>query len=127
VPRNTFFCGTVFTINIIQIPLRLQAVNGFSTFESGIRLLPYGLFVPFGSFTAAVLTGKKNIPPVFVLLVAISIQVTAVSLMSTLPTDGSLWKASYAFEVMAGLGTGLSIGSLVMLTPFVCDKRDLGK
>ncbi|RDL41698.1 uncharacterized protein BP5553_01677 [Venustampulla echinocandica] len=124
---NTFFCGTVFTVCIIQIPLRLQAVNGFSTLGAGVRLLPYGLLVPFGSFTAAALTGpgKKSVPAVYIILAGTTIQTVAVSLLSVLPTTTAFAKRSLAFEALAGLGTGLCIGSLVMLTPLVCEKRDL--
>ena len=92
-----------------------------------MRLLPYGILVPFGSFIAAVLTGKLKAPPVFVLLCGAVFQTTGICIMSTLPVSKDFWTATYAFEVITGLGTGLNLGTLVVLTPAVSEKRDLGK
>ena len=124
--RNTFFTGTVFTICIISIPLRLQAVNGVSPLDAGIRLLPYGVLVPVGAFTAAIIAGRTKIPSVPVLSFGAALQMIGLALLSSLPTSGGIRTASYGFEVLAGYGTGLSIGTLVMLTPIVAEKRDLG-
>lgn len=124
--RNTFLVGTVFTTCIIQIPLRLQAVNNLSTFDAGVRLLPYGVLVPFASFVAAAIIGKSKLPPQFVLVLGAAFQTIGISLMSKLPTSGDIRKAQYGYEVIAGMGTGLSLGTLVMLTPVVCEPRDLG-
>ncbi|MCJ1293424.1 hypothetical protein MMC34_004979 [Xylographa carneopallida] len=122
---NTFFTGTVFTICIISIPLRLQAVNGVSPLDAGIRLLPYGVLVPVGAFTAAIIAGRTKIPSVPVLSFGAALQMIGLALLSSLPTSGGIRTASYGFEVLAGYGTGLSIGTLVMLTPIVAEKRDL--
>lgn len=122
---NTFLTGIVFTICVIQIPLRLQAVNGLSPLAAGVKLLAYGALVPSGSFVGAALSSKAKVPPIFVLMVGTALQIVGCALMTQLPTNGDLLKASYAYEVIAGLGTGLQTGTLIIITPFVAANRDL--
>ncbi|CAG8971948.1 hypothetical protein HYALB_00003284 [Hymenoscyphus albidus] len=114
---NTFFVGTVFTTLIIQIPLRLQA--------AGVYLLPYGLLAPPGGLFCNWLMGKKNLPPIVVFFTGASIQTVAVALLSILPTTEHFWMPSLGYEVMAGFGTGMNLGGLLMVAPYVCEERDL--
>ncbi|KAF7879093.1 hypothetical protein EAF04_000293 [Stromatinia cepivora] len=122
---NTFLTGIVFTICVIQIPLRLQAVNGLSPLAAGVKLLAYGALVPSGSFVGAALSSKAKLPPIFVLMAGTTFQIIGCALLSTLPTDGELLKISYLYELLAGLGTGLQTGTLIIITPFVAANRDI--
>ncbi|PQE15824.1 MFS multidrug transporter protein [Rutstroemia sp. NJR-2017a BBW] len=58
-------------------------------------------------------------------MVGTALQIIGCALMTRLPTNGDLLKASYAYEVIAGLGTGLQTGTLIIITPFVAANRDL--
>ena len=94
---------------IAQIPQRYITVNGLSPLAAAVRLLTYGAFVPFGSGVAGALMGKPRIPPCWI------------------DTSSHIDASQYAYQIIAGTGTGLVNSGLIMLVPYAMEKRDLGK
>lgn len=119
-----FLVGAPFTVAIIQIPLRFQTVNGVSTLGAGVRLLPFALASPIGSALAAGIAGKAKIPPIYFILLGAIIQVVGFSLLSTAPTTTKINQAQYGYQVISGFGCGVSLASLIVMTPFAIEKHD---
>ena len=62
--------------------------------------------------------GKAKVPPIYLQFVGAGLQVIGIALMSR--DDGtSLSAASYGYEVIAGLGVGISIISTTIIAPFL--------
>jgi hypothetical protein len=115
-----------FTVAIIQIPLRFQAVNDLSPLQAGIRLLPYSVLNPIGSIMAPYAAKRFQIPPMYIMLFGAAIQVIGTFLLSVAPDSTSVPAESYVYEGLAGLGTGLNLACLIVMTPFNVEKRDKG-
>jgi len=124
---NAFLSGAVFTSCIIQIPLRFQAVNNESPWHAGVRLVPFGIAVPVGACFVAAICGNRRLPPIYMLFFASILQILGLVFMSRLTLGRILWKGQYALQFMTGIGCGLSVGVVTLMTPFAIEKRDLGR
>jgi hypothetical protein len=116
--------GGPFTVCVIQIPQRFQAVNGMSPLGAGIRLLPFAIASPVGSALAPLLCKKAKIAPIYLSLVGSALQIVGVTLMSTLPSSASITQAQYGYQFIAGFGVGISLSCLIVLAPFTVEERD---
>ncbi|KAL9079239.1 MAG: hypothetical protein Q9157_001857 [Trypethelium eluteriae] len=70
------------------------------------------------------MASRLKTPPVFIMLVGTALQVVGFALLSTIPITESIWKGQYGYEVLSGLGMGANAGLLVVITPYVVEKRD---
>lgn len=67
-------------------------------------------------------------PPTYLLLIAATLQTAGTALMSTWSGTGShVVPRQYGFEIITGVGVGLTIGATVLTMPLVTQSRDLGK
>ncbi|ORY17866.1 putative multidrug resistance protein fnx1 [Clohesyomyces aquaticus] len=123
---NAFLAGATFTTCVIQIPLRFQVVNNETSWQAGIRLVPFGLAVPVGVALTAAICGKRRLPPIYLLFVASALKIIGIVFLSRVTLDRVLWKGQYGLQFVTGLGCGLSIGVTQLMVPFVIEKRDLG-
>lgn len=124
--RTTFLVGVPFNVVVVTLPQRFQAVSGTTALGAGIRLLPYSFSASFGALTANIAGAKGKIAPMYLLFVGALCQVLGLSLLSTLSTSAAFPAAGYGYEVLAGVGVGVTFGILVLATPFVAEPRDLG-
>ena len=110
---TVFCCGIPFTVLVIQIPLRFQAVDQISAFQAGVRLLPFTLGGSLGGIIASVSSSHLHVHAI--IIVAAVIQVLGTSLLASLPIDvgGNL----DGFELLTGADIGLMLGVLAILTP----------
>ena len=112
---------------VITLPQRFQVVNQTTPFGAGWRILPFMICAPFASAFAGYLIQKLKIPPFYVLLVAAILQTIGLALMSTVPTSkASVPRAQYGYEAVLGLGTGLSLSSVILAAPAIIDPKDSG-
>jgi hypothetical protein len=125
--RNTFLAGTVQFVCIAQIPQRFVTVNNVSPLSAAIRLLTFGAFIPIGSTLAGALMGKGKLPPCYVVLAGAILEIIGVVLLSRIDTSIHVDNAQYGYQVIAGLGTGMINAALILLIPYIMEKRDLGK
>ncbi|MCJ1380726.1 hypothetical protein MMC17_003834 [Xylographa soralifera] len=121
----TFLVGVPFNVVVVTLPQRFQVVSGTTAFGAGLRLLPYSFSASFGAFVANIAGAKGKIAPIDVLFVGALFQVLGLALLSTLTTSASFPAAGYGYEVLAGMGIGLTFGILVLATPFIAEPRDL--
>jgi hypothetical protein len=113
---------------IINIPQRLQVVNGTTAVDAGIRMLPLLLCSPFATITSSVLCTKLKLPPLYVLLAGCGLQTLGVGLFSSLDSsDLNVPPSQYGFQVIMGCGFGLNLSTVLMMVPLVVKQRDMGK
>jgi hypothetical protein len=102
-------------------------VNNESPWRAGVRLIPFGIAVPVGAGLVAAICGKRRLPPIYMLLLASVLQILGLVFMSRLRLGHILWNGQYGLQFMTGLGCGLSVGVVTLMTPFVIEKQDLGE
>ncbi|EMR66878.1 putative drug resistance transporter protein [Eutypa lata UCREL1] len=105
----TLLTGFTYLSLLIIIPERFQIVNGENALWSGIHLLPMLGSTAFGSFLAGALSSKRN---------NTSITLIASSCLQ-------LIGAQYGYQVILGLGIGLSLGAATILTSVQANPKDL--
>ena len=122
--REIFLTGAPFTVAVIQLPLKFQAVYGASPLGAGVRLLPFAILSPIGSGVAAALAGRGKIPPIYIFLCGSAMQIAAFALLGMKSNVQSIEKAQYGYEVVAGFAVGINLACIILMTPFVVEKRD---
>ncbi|KAI4166361.1 MAG: hypothetical protein LQ342_000251 [Letrouitia transgressa] len=122
--NNTFLVGTSFTVPVIELPLRFQNVYNFSPFKAGLGLLPFAFTTAIGSTVASVAASKSRIPLIYILTAGTALQVIGFVLLSLVPTSEDVYHPQYGFQVIAALGVGANAGILILMTPFIVEKRD---
>ena len=122
--RSVFFTGGPLTVAIVEIPIRAQAVNGVSALIAGFRLLPFAVLVPIGIILASGVAGKRKIPPLYLLLVGSAIQTIGFALLSTSSTTRQEEKSRYVYQAIAGLGVGMNLACLTIMSSLVVEARD---
>jgi hypothetical protein len=122
--RCTFCTGFVYLTILIILPERFQIVNGDNALESGIHLLPMLGATALGAFLAGALSRRRNNTS-WTLLAAHCFQLLGTGLMSTLRSMTIEIKAQYGFQVLLGLGIGLSLGSVTIMGSVQSAQADL--
>ena len=85
-------------------------------------MLPFILCVPIATGIATVSASKFQIPPIYTLAVACALQIIGTALFSTIGVD--VPPKTYGFETILGIGIGLNVGSVVILTPNIIKGKD---
>jgi dipeptide/tripeptide permease len=127
VRRNTFLAGTIQFVCIVQIPQRFVTVNDVSPLSAAVRLLAFGAMIPIGSVIAGGLMGKGRVPPCWVVMAGAILEIIGIVLLSRISTSPEIDTSQYGFQVIAGLGTGMINAALIILVPYIMEKRDLGE
>jgi len=118
----TILSGAPFTVAVIQIPQRYQAVTQTSAIRAGVDLLPFTLLLCGGSLIASVLGSKLRVPALYLFLVGAILQTVGSAMMSTLGIY--LGPKVNGYEAILAVGLGLNLGMGILLTPQVVEKRD---
>jgi hypothetical protein len=71
--------------------------------------------------------GKPKVPPIYTVLVGAILEVIGIVLLSRISTTEAVDRAQYGYQFLAGFGTGMLNAGLVILVPYIMEKRDLGK
>ena len=120
--RINFLSGAPFTVAVIQVRQRFQTVSGSSALIARTRLLPFTLSISVDSALVSVLGCKLRIPPISVILFGSILQTVGAALMSTLLAEVN--GKNYDYEALLGIGIGLNIGMIIVLTPQVIRGKD---
>ncbi|TGO18279.1 hypothetical protein BTUL_0011g00850 [Botrytis tulipae] len=115
--------GVPFVTLVIEIPQRVQNISNTSTLIAGVRVLPYTMSVAVGSAITGGLTAKGRIPPIYVLIAATVLQILGTGLLYSIPVTAHMPASFYGYEVLAGMGVGLGLTTLLSITPFIVEKR----
>ena len=120
--------GIPYNIIIIDIPQRLQTVNGISPLGAGIRLIPFNFMIGIGCIFINVFAMRTRIAPIYLLFAGSVTELVGLSLLSTLSTNEIMTPAPpvlYGWEVLTGFGIGMVWGMLLVIPPHVVEHRDL--
>ncbi|EMR65128.1 putative efflux pump antibiotic resistance protein [Eutypa lata UCREL1] len=119
--------GGPLTVTTFQLPQRFQLINGLSSLDAGVRLVPFGAAVPIGTVASANIAGKLQVPAVYIIIAGAVLQVVGFALLGTLEASTQIPPAVYGYQVIAGLGCGISFQTLFLAIPFIAEKRDHGR
>ncbi|KAI1339355.1 major facilitator superfamily domain-containing protein [Xylariaceae sp. FL0016] len=120
----TFCTGFVYLTILIVLPERFQIVNGNSALYSGIHLLPMLGATAFGAFFAGAASRSRNNTS-WTLMLAQAFQLLGVGLLSTFRDVTTEIKSQYGFQVILGLGIGLSLGAATIMATVQSTSSDL--
>ncbi|KAI4164050.1 MAG: hypothetical protein LQ342_002285 [Letrouitia transgressa] len=80
---------------------------------------------PLGAGLSGFLVTKIKIPPVYIFLFAAILQTVGVALMGTLSIENSgVPQEQYGYQVILGLGIGLTLSLLLVAAPTVIEEKD---
>lgn len=120
--------GIPYNIIVIDIPQRLQTVNGISPLGAGIRLVPFNVMIALGCILINVFAMRTRIAPIYLVFAGSIIQLIGLSLFSTLSSANIMAPAPsvvYGWEILSGFGIGIVWGMLLVIPPHVVEHRDL--
>ncbi|GAP82366.2 putative multidrug transporter [Rosellinia necatrix] len=120
----TFCTGFIYLTILVILPERFQIVNGDTVLYSGVHLLPMLGATALGAFLAGALSRQRNNTS-WTLLAAHCLQLLGASLMLTLHNVTVQVKAQYGYQVLLGLGIGLSLGAATIMASVQSDQDDL--
>lgn len=115
------------TVTVFQLPQRFQIINGLSSVDAGVRLVPFGVTVPIGAMLGSRIAGNLRVPPIFVAIGGAILQVVGFALLSQLPSTTQIPPSVYGFQVLCGIGVGATYQSLYILVPLIVGIKDQGK
>lgn len=111
----------------LTLPQRFQLINGLSSLDAGVRLLPFGGSFPFGAVFSANVASKLKVPGLYLAMLGAAMQIVGYTLLSRLHASENLDPAIYGFQVLCGVGTGISYQILYLMVPFTAEQRDKGE
>jgi len=108
---------------LFALPLRLQVVNDRNALTAGTALLPMLIASAFGSVIAGFVTSRW---PLYYVLLSIGAGLTTLgcALLTTLDAAVAIQGKVYGFEVLVGLGFGLTVACSTGMSIRVTDARD---
>jgi hypothetical protein len=112
------------TIAVIFLPQRYQVVNQSSALDASAKLLSFAISMPFGLILGSILSGRLRLPFVATFVLGATLQTVGFALVSTVPNTVDFWTGQHAYNVIAGLGTGVSAGTYFVLVPIAGDIND---
>lgn len=110
---------------IIFLPQRFQIENSLSPVEAGVKMLALLLFSAFGAGLPGFICSKKNISW-YLLVLSNVLQVIGLGLLSSISSSDTVLARQYGYQVILGLGFGLGLSSLVIVSRVEVDEADLG-
>ncbi|KAI9151238.1 Efflux pump FUS6 [Paramyrothecium foliicola] len=118
------FVGVPMAVTSFQLPQRFQLVNNLSDLDAGVRLVPYGGAFPLGMMLSTSIANHFKLPGVYFIILGAILQTAGYALLSTLGDDIELPRETYAYEVICGLGCGITYQVLYVMVPFVVHVND---
>lgn len=119
--------GGPLTVTNLQLPQRFQLVGGLSSLDAGVRLIPFGVGLSAGTILSAAVAKRTKVPTMYSVLLGALLQIVGYALLATSGSFISIPPGVYAYQVIAGLGCGISFQALILNIPLVAEKRDHGQ
>lgn len=124
--RNAFLSGVPFVTLVLELPLRFESINGRSGIKAGVDILPFTTTIALGSAITGGLTVGGRLPPIVVLAVGSILQIVGMGLLYSVGVNADLPGRIYGYQVLVGLGSGLSLTTVLNIAPFIVNRRVLG-
>lgn len=107
--------GFIFMLLVVNIPIRGDIVNVLSAVEAGIRLIPILAASALGSAIGGAASFERN-NTFWTLNVASCFLIVGCGLMSTLTATLKTEPKQYGFEIILGLGIGMTLSTTTLIT-----------
>ncbi|KAB5559884.1 major facilitator superfamily domain-containing protein [Coniochaeta sp. 2T2.1] len=121
---STFFSGWSYIALVVDIPERLQIVNGDTSLVAGLHLLPMLGATAFGSFAAGIINKKSNLTA-YTTIGGCAFQCLGLGLIFGTATGASTIAVFLGCTAIYGLGVGLVFAGVTMLTTVEARNIDL--
>ncbi|SZF00945.1 unnamed protein product [Blumeria hordei] len=115
-----FLAGFPFFIIIINIPIRYQLLNGDTPTMAGIHLLSLLALSAAGSALGGALSINKNRTCITLIMASI-LTCLGTGLLSTAPNSRTIEPIQFFYQALLGLGLGLSVSSITIMTGLASD------
>ena len=89
-------------------------------------MIAYSAVAAVAAAIVNIASSRGRIPFVYSLLVGCIIHTVGVGLLSTITTSNGSHATDIGYEIIAGAGIGLTLGVLLLSTPYIVEDRDLG-
>jgi len=127
VKRGMILTGCVMTTISFQLPQRYQIVNGLSSVDAGVRILPFGAGFPVGMIGGSTLGSKLRVPAIYLVMFGSVLQIMGCALLGTQSSADGIDHALYGYQVISGIGCGMTYQMLYLLIPFTAVQSDKGE
>lgn len=111
----SFMSGFPFFIVMINLPIRFQILNGNSPTMAGVHLMPLLALSATGSCIGGLFSVSKN-RTYYTLVFAFVLMCLGTGLLSTIPNSRVISHLQYLYQAILGLGIGLSLSSITVMT-----------
>lgn len=122
--RATFFSGWSYIALVVDIPERLQIVNGDTSLVAGLHLLPMLGATASGSFAAGIVNKKKNFTSLTT-IAGCALQCLGLGLIYGTTSGTGTISVFLACTALYGLGVGLVFAGVTMMTTVEARNIDL--
>ncbi|KAJ5093122.1 hypothetical protein N7456_008983 [Penicillium angulare] len=122
---SSFVTGAVWNVVLVYVPQQAQILLNKSPLDSGIYLIGYSAVAAVSAAIVNVASSRGRVPFIYSLLVGCVIHTVGVGLLSTITNSAGFHKTDIAYEVISGAGIGITMGVLLLATPYVVEDRDL--
>ena len=95
--------------------------------DAAVRLLAYAASLMTGIGLASALTTRLQLSFAVIFAIAAAQHTAGFALLSTLPNTLTLCQSQYGYSILAGLGNGLTVGTILDLVPVADAKDDRSK
>lgn len=119
--------GVPYMTLVLVLPGRFQNLNNDPGLDAGIHILPFTLSIAIASAAAGGLTARGRIPPIAVFAAGNSLQLLGIGLLFSVYPSSDLPARIYGYQILAGVGVGLSLTTTLNAMPFIVDSKDLCK
>jgi len=111
---------------LVYVPQQAELLLGKSPFDAGVYLIGYSGVAMVAAGIINIASCRGRIPFIYTLLVGCVIHTVGVGLLSTIASSKGFHATDIVYEVVTGAGMGLTLGILVLSTPYIVEDRDLG-
>lgn len=94
--------------------------------DAGIYLIGYSAIAAVAAAIINIASARGRIPFIYTLLVGCTVHTVGIGLLSTIANSRGFHATDIGYLVIAGTGMGLTMGVLVLSTPYIVEDRDLG-
>ncbi|KAJ5956122.1 hypothetical protein N7501_010401 [Penicillium viridicatum] len=122
---SSFVIGAPYNVVLVYVPQQAQLLLDKSPLDAGIYLIGYSAIAAVAAAIVNVASSRGRIPFIYTLLVGCTVHTVGIGLLSTIATSRGFHATDIGYLVIAGTGMGLTMGILVLSTPYIVEDRDL--
>ncbi|KAJ5189307.1 Major facilitator superfamily domain general substrate transporter [Penicillium cf. griseofulvum] len=122
---SSFVVGAPYNVVLVYVPQQAQLLLDKSPLDAGIYLIGYSAVAAIAAAIVNIASSRGRIPFIYTLLVGCTVHTVGIGLLSTIATSRGFHATDIGYLVIAGTGMGLTMGILVLSTPYIVEDRDL--